>query len=254
VLGYEMRAVGQPRAARFAGIRSIAHADLDRAALRRLAGSPASREVAGLKGNLTLDLSPGFGYTGIVVAMLAMLHPLGVVAAAIFVAGIFVGADAMSRAVGVPSYIADVIVATSLLTMLVASCSDALPAAVAMSKWTERSTSCCTAVLLGRRPAHRHAADLRHAGRADLRARRRAQPRHRGHHGRRRLHRLARRLPGADLWTGVPSPRSTGAVFGLLHALLTVPLALSQHVSGIGITLLATSAHLLHLPRRACRR
>ncbi len=33
----------------------------------------------------------------------------------------------------------------------------------------------------------------------------------------------------------------TGAAFGLLHALLTVPLALSQHVSGLGITLFATS-------------
>ncbi len=39
------------------------------------------------------------------------------VASAIFVAGIFVGADAMSRAVGVPSYIADVMTATALLTM-----------------------------------------------------------------------------------------------------------------------------------------
>ena len=77
-------------------------------------------EVAGLKSNLTLDLSPGFGYTGIVVAMLAMLNPLGVVLAAIFVAGIFVGADAMSRTAGVPSYIADVMVATALLTMVVA--------------------------------------------------------------------------------------------------------------------------------------
>ncbi len=52
--------------------------------------------------------------------MLAMLNPLGVIASAIFVAGIFVGADAMSRAAKVPSYIADVMVATSLLTMVVA--------------------------------------------------------------------------------------------------------------------------------------
>ena len=56
----------------------------------------------------------------LVVAMLAMLNPLGVAAAAIFVAGIFVGADAMSRTAGVPSYIADVMVATALLTMVVA--------------------------------------------------------------------------------------------------------------------------------------
>ena len=65
------------------------------------------------------DLSPGFGYTGIVVAMLAQLHPLGVIGSAFFVACIFVGADAMSRSVGVPNYIADVVVATSLLCMLV---------------------------------------------------------------------------------------------------------------------------------------
>ena len=38
-----------------------------------------------------------------------------------------------------------------------------------------------------------------------------------------------------------PSAALTGAAFGLLHAFLTVPLALSQHVSGLGITLFATS-------------
>jgi general nucleoside transport system permease protein len=54
------------------------------------------------------------------VAMLAMLNPLGVIAAAIFVAAIFVGADAMSRTAGVPSYIAQVMVATALLSMVIA--------------------------------------------------------------------------------------------------------------------------------------
>ncbi|MFZ3116708.1 MAG: ABC transporter permease, partial [Variovorax sp.] len=46
---------------------------------------------------------------------------------------------------------------------------------------------------------------------------------------------------GAPLWVGVGVAALTGAVFGLLHALLTVGLALSQHVSGLGITLLATA-------------
>jgi general nucleoside transport system permease protein len=46
---------------------------------------------------------------------------------------------------------------------------------------------------------------------------------------------------GASLWTGVGVAAVTGAAFGLLHALLTVSLALSQHVSGLGITLFATS-------------
>ena len=46
---------------------------------------------------------------------------------------------------------------------------------------------------------------------------------------------------GADLWAGVALAAAAGGLFGLLHGLLTVPLGLSQHVSGIGITLLGTS-------------
>ncbi len=46
---------------------------------------------------------------------------------------------------------------------------------------------------------------------------------------------------GGGLWTGVAAAALCGAAFGLLHALLTVNLALSQHVAGLGITLLATS-------------
>jgi general nucleoside transport system permease protein len=46
---------------------------------------------------------------------------------------------------------------------------------------------------------------------------------------------------GAPLWLGVAAAAGTGAVFGLLHALLTVGLALSQHVAGLGITMLATA-------------
>lgn len=120
-LGYEMRAVGQnAEAAGFAGI-PVTRVILKTALLSGgLAGLAGFSEVAGLKGSLTLDLSPGFGYTGIVVAMLALLHPLGVVLAALFVAAIFVGADSMSRAVGVPSYIADIMLASALLFMVLA--------------------------------------------------------------------------------------------------------------------------------------
>lgn len=46
---------------------------------------------------------------------------------------------------------------------------------------------------------------------------------------------------GAGLWAGVAVAALTGAALGLLHALLTVGLALSQHVAGLGLTLLATS-------------
>ncbi len=46
---------------------------------------------------------------------------------------------------------------------------------------------------------------------------------------------------GAGLWGGLLVAALTGAFFGLLHAILTVPLGLSQHVSGLGITMFATS-------------
>jgi ABC-type uncharacterized transport system permease subunit len=46
---------------------------------------------------------------------------------------------------------------------------------------------------------------------------------------------------GLPLWGGVAVAALTGAVFGLLHAGLTVGLALSQHVAGLGITMLATA-------------
>jgi simple sugar transport system permease protein len=85
-----------------------------------LAGLAGAIEVMGVKGYVTTDLSPGFGYSGIIVAMLANLHPIGVIAAALFTATMFVGADGMSRALGIPTYIADVTVAVSLLTMLIA--------------------------------------------------------------------------------------------------------------------------------------
>jgi len=121
VLGFDIRAVGaNPRAAAFAGVgttRTVIAVALLSGALAGLAGVI---EVAGRTSYVTLDMSPGYGYSGIVIAMLAGLHPLGVVAASVFVAGVLVGADSMSRAVSVPTYIADVIVATSLISVLVA--------------------------------------------------------------------------------------------------------------------------------------
>ena len=120
--GFEARAVGaNARAAAFAGVpvaRTIALVAVISGALAGLAGAI---EVAGRTGYVTLDMSPGYGFSGIVIAMLAGLNPLGVVAAAVFVAGVLVGADSMSRGVAVPTYVADVIVAVSLISMLVAT-------------------------------------------------------------------------------------------------------------------------------------
>ncbi|MDD0837405.1 ABC transporter permease [Curvibacter sp. HBC61] len=122
VLGFDIRASGaNARAAAFAGVptgRTVVWVALLSGGLAGLAGAI---EVAGRTSYVTLDLSPGYGYSGIVIAMLAGLHPLGVLAASVFVAGVLVGADSMSRVVGVPTYIADVIVAASLIAVLVAT-------------------------------------------------------------------------------------------------------------------------------------
>jgi len=122
VLGFDIRATGaNARAAAFAGVPALRTALLVALMSGALAGLAGAIEVAGRTGYVTMDMSPGYGYSGIVIAMLAGLHPLGVIGASIFVAGMLVGADSMSRAVGVPTYIADVIVATSLIAVLVAT-------------------------------------------------------------------------------------------------------------------------------------
>ncbi len=117
--GFEIRAMGSNlAAARFAGVPIGATVLRTAIFSGGLAGMAGVCELAGLKGYLTLDISPGFGYTGIAVAKLAGLHPLGVVAAAVFVAAIYNGADAMSRAMQISNYLADVLTATSLLLVL----------------------------------------------------------------------------------------------------------------------------------------
>jgi simple sugar transport system permease protein len=122
VLGFDIRAVGaNARAAAFAGVSVTRTVVLVALLSGGLAGLAGAIEVAGRTSYLTLDMSPGYGYSGIVIAMLAGLHPLGVVLGSVFVAGVLVGADSMSRVVGVPTYIADVIVATSLIAVLVAT-------------------------------------------------------------------------------------------------------------------------------------
>ena len=121
VFGAETRAAGlAPKAAAFAGVPLARRLMMVALLSGGLAGLAGSVEVLGPTGYVTTTMSPGFGYAGIVVAMLAALHPAGVVAAAVFIATIFVGADAMSRATGVPSFIADVIMSVSLLAMLTA--------------------------------------------------------------------------------------------------------------------------------------
>jgi simple sugar transport system permease protein len=120
-LGFRIRVVGEnSEAARYGGIAISRTLLLTAAISGALAGLAGAGEVGGVHYQVMADLSPGFGYSGIVVAMLARLHPLGVLPAALFLATVMTGAEAMARATGIPAFLADVIQGTALLTMLVA--------------------------------------------------------------------------------------------------------------------------------------
>jgi ABC-type uncharacterized transport system permease subunit len=118
-LGFSIKTVGlNERAAAFFGIapgKTIIIAALMSGALAGLAGAG---ELLGLHGHLIETLSPGYGFTGIIVAMLGALHPIGIVFSATFMAIVITGAGAMSRYTGVPSYIAGVIEGLSLISVL----------------------------------------------------------------------------------------------------------------------------------------
>jgi general nucleoside transport system permease protein len=120
-LGFQIRAIGaNPRAAAHGGI-PVGRVMLLAAAISGgLAGLAGAGEVGGLHYQVMAGLSPGYGYTGIVVAMLAALNPLGVVPAALFFAAVATGAESMSRQTGVPVFLGDVIQGTSLICMLTA--------------------------------------------------------------------------------------------------------------------------------------
>ena len=104
VPGFRIRIVGQnPKAARFGGINVKRYIVLAMAISGGLAGLAGMVEVAGVRGYLIPDLSPGYGYTGIAVALLGGLHPAGVTLAAFFFGSLMVGADGLQRSVGVPT-------------------------------------------------------------------------------------------------------------------------------------------------------
>ncbi|MFQ5857276.1 MAG: ABC transporter permease [Anaerolineae bacterium] len=118
-LGLRMRAVGLGReAARFAGVnvdRTLLTAALVSGGIAGLAGVG---EVAGIHFHLIEAISPGYGYTAIIIAMLGGLHALGVTLAGLFIGLIDTGSQTVSRALGVPAYLGDVVQATLLLVTL----------------------------------------------------------------------------------------------------------------------------------------
>jgi len=115
--GLRLRAAGlSPHGARFAGInvaRTLLSAALISGAIAGIAGVS---EVAGIQNRLTGGLSPGYGYTGIIVATLGTLTMPGVVLAALFLGDLTVGASSAARSLGIPSQLGAVVQGVLLLT------------------------------------------------------------------------------------------------------------------------------------------
>jgi len=125
--GLRVRAVGlSPHGARFVGIK------VERTLLRvalvsgAIAGVAGVSEVAGIQFRLTEGVSPGFGYTGIVVAMLGGLTMPGVVVAGLLLGDLGVGAQTAGRSLQIPSQLGEVVQGTLLLVII---------AAVAIYRW-----------------------------------------------------------------------------------------------------------------------
>ncbi|WP_439572907.1 ABC transporter permease [Phreatobacter sp.] len=101
--GFEIRLVGEaPRAARFAGFDDRRTTLFVFAVSGALAGLAGIIEVAGPVGQLQPSISPGYGFTAIIVAFLGRLNPLGALVAALFLALTFIGGENAQIAMRIP--------------------------------------------------------------------------------------------------------------------------------------------------------
>ncbi|MCZ8316539.1 ABC transporter permease [Phreatobacter sp.] len=101
--GFEIRLVGEaPRAARFAGFDDRRTVLFVFAVSGALAGLAGIIEVAGPIGQLQPSISPGYGFTAIIVAFLGRLNPIGALIAALFLALTFIGGENAQIALRIP--------------------------------------------------------------------------------------------------------------------------------------------------------
>ena len=104
--GYEIRVTGEnPAAARYAGMSHLKSTILVMLLSGGLAGLAGVGEVAGIHYRLRYPegISPGYGFTAIIVAWLARLNPLGAVLTAFLLGGLLVGGDAIQISLGLPA-------------------------------------------------------------------------------------------------------------------------------------------------------
>lgn len=104
-IGYRIRAVGlNPHASKYAGISVKSNLILSITLSGILAGLAGAVEILGLHHRMfePAAVSAGYGFSGIVAALLGKLHPLGIIPSSILFGGLLVGGDKMQRAMQVP--------------------------------------------------------------------------------------------------------------------------------------------------------
>jgi len=103
IKGFEIRVVGAaPKAARFAGFNANQLTILTFVISGALAGLAGIIEVAGPVGNLRPNISPGYGFTAIIVAFLGRLNPIGILIAGLFLALTFIGGEQAQISMKIP--------------------------------------------------------------------------------------------------------------------------------------------------------
>jgi simple sugar transport system permease protein len=103
IMGFEIRVVGSaPKAARFAGFNPDKLVLLTFVVSGALAGLAGIIEVAGPVGHLQPGISPGYGFTAIIVAFLGRLNPIGILIAGLFLALTFIGGEGAQISLKVP--------------------------------------------------------------------------------------------------------------------------------------------------------
>src|ERR1700722_12851937 len=103
IMGFEIRLVGAaPRAARFSGFNADRLVLFTFAVSGALAGLAGIIEVAGPIGHLQPGISPGYGFTAIIVAFLGRLNPVGILIAGLFLALTFIGGEEAQISIKVP--------------------------------------------------------------------------------------------------------------------------------------------------------
>jgi ABC-type uncharacterized transport system permease subunit len=119
--GFEITVLGQSeRAGRFAGFSSKRMIWFSMLLSGALAGLAGVSEVSGVINKLQPVISPGYGFTAIIVAFLGRLNPLGIIAAGLFLALTYVGGEAVQLTLGVSDKVTRVF--QGLLLFFVLSC------------------------------------------------------------------------------------------------------------------------------------